>query len=968
MSKTHEGGARRRRSLFLAGAAMLGGLAAFSAMCAPAFAQTEEGEIVVTGSRLRRPDLSAPSPTTVLGAEAIENAGDTTMEAVLNELPQLVASNGTSTVNSPGGSGVLEANLRGLGATRTLVLVDGRRFIPTNEDGSVDLASIPAALISRVDVITGGASAVYGSDAIAGAVNFILRDDVDGVEFAAQWGQADAGDATTEKFDLTIGADFAEGKGNVIVHGNYTNRDPVMFANRDFSAIALQELNGELVPFGSSNIPGMRIALSTGALASLVNVDLTASPCGTLSGIRFGEGGEVLPFCQPEDAYNFAPDNYLLRPLEREQLVGLATYEIAPDVEAYMQTFYINSRNAFQQAPDSFAAVTPGRSPTGLYIPNYATNPILPEPVRQLLIDNPHIWDTDGNGEALIVSTGRRAPETGVRHNDFERSSLAATGGLRGDLHFGERVFSWDVFGQYMRSRLDQSTEGVISQTRLSLGLDAVLNAQGQVVCRTQVLGCVPVNPFGIDSITPEAAAFIATTRTLKTQFERSVVGATITGELFDLPGGAVSVAGGVEYRQDEYAAAPGATDLAREYGAASVRPLSGGYDVSEVFGEVRIPILQDAPFADSLAIELAGRRSDYSNFGEADTYKIAGEWAPVEWLRFRTAYNKALRAPTVGELFSPVQTGFTAGDDPCDVDQAPSAAEQQLCVEQGVPAADIDTFQQINVGFSIESGGNPNLQPEESETITYGFVFRAPFVEALNVTVDYYEITVDQAITAIAAQQVLNTCFASLDNGSAACQAITRSVDGQIDFVSASNNNIAALEAKGVDAQIDYTMDLPDALALGGEGATLRLALLGSWKLDHTSQIVGSALVDCLGRFGGGCSGQGVPMIPDYKGVYSATYVGGPLTLTGQVRYLPQMELRPGVNSSIQELDAIYYFDLAGTFRLGESVELFGGVDNLTDEQPPLMGFSFAGDPNTDPSFYDVIGRRFFIGARARF
>ena len=951
----------------LSATALLGGLAVITALTPQAAVAQEDEAIIVTGSRLLRRDLNAPSPTTIVGGEAIQDAGDTTMEAVLNEFPQLVGSNGTSTVNSPGGSGVLEADLRGLGATRTLVLVDGRRFIATNQDGSVDLASIPSALVERVEVITGGASAVYGSDAIAGAVNFILKDDFEGAEASYQYGQTSEGDGASDVVNVTFGSNFADGRGNVVLHANWTERDQVMFVDRAFSAVALQEFGGQLIPQGSSNIPGMRIALSGPQLASLNGVSLAASPCGTLSGIRFGTGGVVLPFCQPQDAYNFAPDNYLLRPLNREQAVGLARYEITPLVEAYMQLHYINARNAFQQAPDSFAAVTPGRSPTGLYIPNFATNPILPTPVRQLFQNNTHLFDADNNGEAFVTNTGRRAPETGVRHNEFERISTAATAGFRGDIDLIGSAWSWDLFGQFMRSELNQTTQGVISQTRLALGLDAII-VGGNVVCRNQVLGCVPVNPFGLDSISPAAARFIATTRTLNTEFERSVVGASMTGDLLTLPAGPVSVAVGAEYRKDNYRTTPGATDLGGEYGATSVRPFGGGYDVTEFFGEVRIPILSDMAFADSLAIELAGRTSNYSNFGVTETYKIAGEYAPVEWLRFRAAYNRAIRAPNVGELFAPVQQGFTAGDDPCDVDQAPTAAEKTLCQTQGVPAADINTFQQINVGFTAQTGGNPNLQPEESETTTYGFVFRAPFLQGLNVAVDYYDITIADAIQTITPQDVLNTCFASLDNSSAACQAIHRFVGGQIDFVAGTQNNVASFDVTGVDAQVDYTLDLPDALSVGDNGASLALAVLAGWKLDHTSEIVGGAQRDCLGRFGGGCSGQGVPMVPDFKAIYSATYDSGPLTLRAQVRYLPQMELRPGTTSFIKELDSVYYVDVSGRFDITEHFQIYGGIDNAADEQPPLMGFSFGGDSNTDPAFYDVIGRRYFVGVRANF
>src|SRR6185295_3382798 len=313
---------QREKTLFgwLAAAVFLATTAA--AQDAPANPETVE-TVVVTGSRIKRTDLTAVSPVAVVGAEEVRDSGNVTVENTLNELPQIAAGvNSQTNANAGGGSGVLSANLRALGATRTLVLVNGRRYISANQDGIVDLASVPDMLIDRVEVVTGGASAVYGSDAIAGAVNFILRKNINGIEASYFRGQTAESDGETNKLDVAMGSDFSGGRGNVLAYGSYTQREPIMFDARKFSAVSLNEGTDGLVPGGSGNIPGTRIGLSTSELAMLQGVTLPAngSPgCTTLSGVRFGVGGEVLPFCAPEDRYNFAPDNYLQRPLSRVQ-------------------------------------------------------------------------------------------------------------------------------------------------------------------------------------------------------------------------------------------------------------------------------------------------------------------------------------------------------------------------------------------------------------------------------------------------------------------------------------------------------------------------------------------------------------------------------------------------------------------------------------------------------------------------
>lgn len=924
-------------------------------------------EITVTGSRLVRTDLTAPSPTVVLDSASVRASGNFTIEETLNEFPQLVPDN-TASVNSPGGSGVLTANLRGLGATRTLVLVNGRRFIPADANGLVDLTSIPDALVERVEIITGGASAVYGSDAIAGAVNFILKEDYEGIEASYQYGSAFEGDANTHKADLTMGATFDDERGSAMLSMSFTDRSPAFFADREFSEISLFDSGGVLVPGGSGNIPGTRIGLTSTQLASLNGVNLNPSgSCSGVTGVRFGQGGEVLPFCDPEDRFNFAPLNYLLRPLQRWQISSVARYNLTDNIELFAEGYFINTQNEFQQAPAAFAPQTTGQPNGTFLLPNFATNPLLPDPVRDFLSANTAIFDPDGDGTAAIIGAGRRGVETGPRNFAFDRTSWNVTAGFRGDVTLGGNDFRWETFYQFQSSAVSENFQGEISSLRLTLGTDVVVDPDtGEVVCRNNFIGCVPVNILGLDSISPEAAAFIAPPHGNRTEFQRQVIGGSITGDVFELPAGPVPVALGFEWRDEEFVFRPSPADAAGEFFGGPLPPNDGTFDLFEVFGETRIPIITDQPFFEELALEGAVRVSDYSTIGSVFTWKVGGEWAPVDWFRFRGAYNRAIRAPSLNELFATQSFGFTDGSDPCDIDNNPSQAQRDLCVTQGVSAADIDTFEQIGLGFLEVGGGNPDLEEERSKTLTVGAIISPPGIEGLNITVDYYKVTVDNAISNINSQLVIDTCFALLDPNSVFCNAVSRISNGQLDRVQATLQNIASLEVDGIDVQVDYAFGAPGLV--GDDGQVTMQAVLGWQFKDEQTPFEGQAPIDCAGFFDGICSGQGTPINPGFRGILNVGYASGPLSTRVQTRYINGLDIFPGRTAAVTEVDPEVYIDISASYQIGEGLELFGGIDNLFDNQPPVLGFFLAGDSNTDPSLYDTIGRRFFIGARATF
>jgi len=933
-------------------------------------AATNLDAVTVTGSRLmRRSDLSAPSPTTVISREDIALSDSATIENVLNEFPQLAAGN-TSAVNNGGGAGVLTANLRGLGATRTLTLVNGRRFMAATSDGVVDLASIPDALIENVEIITGGASAVYGSDAIAGAVNFLLRKDFQGLEASYSHGETSKSDGGHDKFDLTVGGNIADGRGNAVLSISRTERDPVIQGRRDFSKVALDTSGGELVPGGSGSIPGTRIGLNNAQLASLIGVDLTPSgACTAVTGVRFDETGKPVPNCTPQDLYNYAEPNYLQRPLERTQITALANYQVNDAVEVYGEAYYSNSRNQTQLAPEAIILLTPGAPASTLLIPNYADNPVLLPNVRDFLVNNSHVFDPDDTGTAAIVGSARRFDELGPRFATYERISHNIVGGLRGDFEtHGGHWWRWDTYFQEQRTRTDTVSNNVVNASRLALALDATVDANGNLVCANPISGCVPTGVLGLGSVNAGAAAFLTPQRASYQIFERSAGGASISGSMFDLPAGSVAMAFGAEYRRDEFRSQPSPMDVAGEYGANSTSPMAGRYSIQELFAEFRVPLLAGARFAHDLAIEGAVRYSDYSTIGGVNTWKIGAEWAPSDWLRVRSAYNVAIRAPSLNELYAPQSRGYTPGVDPCAVDANPTSAQKQLCIQQGISAAEIDTFTQGTVGFERTTGGNPDLTEEKSRTFTIGTVFSIPAIEGLNVAVDYFTVEVEDAITSITANQMLADCFTRLDPAAPSCQAVIRLPNGQIDDVRSIRQNIGLLKASGLDFQIDYRFQVP--WGVGGHDGQISLMMLNSWLFERSMEVLASqGKLDCAGYMGGGCGGgTGNLLVPDLKVKLSAGYRSGPLSVRLQGQMIDKIELRPGITAAVAQSPRQWYFGTNAAYDVNQNLQLFAGVDNLFDRAPPILGTALAGESNTDVALYDVLGRRYFVGLKVTF
>ena len=946
-----------------------------------AFAQDEEvdeiEEVVVTGSRLRRDrDFVEVSPVATVGMDEVQGLGFLTMEQTVNRMPQLRPDT-TASTNQYGGP-AMSADLRGLDAVRTLVLVDGRRYIPAENTGISDLATIPDMLVQSVEIVTGGASAVYGSDAIAGAVNFRLRDDVQGVEFRYQRGEAFEGDGETERLDFLLGAGADDGSSNVTLALSWSERGRIMGDARDFSTIPfVTSSTGEYVPFGSGNIPGTVIALQPAQFPLINGVDLSNSDgsCpGPIQGVRFDEGSLPVPFCRPIDQFNYAADNFLLRPMERYQISTVAKHEINDRVEVYAQAFYNKYEQAYQMAPESVAPTSFNQPRGTVVIPDAVNNPLFNATLQDFWAQNAAFFDPDGDGDYVVSGLGRRFEEFGPRHFSFNIDSFLITGGVRGDFDFGDNNWTWDTFYQYSRNDTTRTTVGLLSRSGITLGLDPVINPDGSVTCRTEVRGCVPVNIFGTDALTPEMANYLQAESVTNNTFERRVAGATLAGDLFELPAGTVATAFGVEYREESISVRPNEAQLLNDLASQAIAPtvVEGDYDLYELFGEARVPILNDQLGLQGLALEGAVRFADYSTIGQVTTWSGSMDMDVNEQLKIRAGYSIAIRAPNLDELLAPVSAGFRPVTDPCVAENNPDQATRDLCVQQGVPANIIDTLvESPRSGYDLISGGNPDLNEEEATTLTVGFVWAPSMLEGLTMSLDYYEIQLDDAISQVDGQLLLNDCFATQNISTTSCQAIRRDPNGNISEVIAPLLNLAERNVDGADLSIAYAFDdLPSWVSLPNYSATLDLQWFSSWQFTNETQVLPSlAAIDCAGKYSGTCSSGPVRPTPGYRSLLRLSYASGPLRLNPEMNYIGELELSEdsGPNQRGTQ-DAVIFVNLNGGWDFTDKTGLFFGINNVFDEQPPIWAFQAAGDLNVNVSLYDPVGRSFFLGIKTGF
>lgn len=961
--------------------------------------QTEEGdEIVVTGTLIRNPNIESSAPVTTIGEAEVELQQVNVAEDLLREIPGVVPSIGSQTNNGNGGQSFV--NLRGLGINRNLVLLDGKRIVPGNLTGVVDLNNIPVALIERTDILTGGASTTYGADAVSGVVNFITKRDFAGIDIGLSEQITEEGDGNVFRADITMGANFDDGRGNATFSVGYQEADPVYQGSRDFSAVSLSSVSGIAQGSGTS-VPSRFFIPGTGFRQVNPTSATGFNPTGAFQ------------------SFNFNPFNIFQTPFERFNLFGQANYEIFDGIELYTSGLFSKQTVSTIVAPSgSFGTniafgldnpflsaaqretfrlafdTDPGVDSTGPGIDDDLVTPGIQNNVVDV-ITPPTAAQVAANPGAFTFDTPvtRRFTEGGSRLSDFTTQVFNYELGMRGDV---TENIGFDVFGSYGESENTQRQRNNGLLSRLRQAADATTDATGAPVCRDTSNNCIPLNLFGPEgSVSQEAFGFINVSTTASTIVQLAQARGVLSGDLdfislrSPLADEAFGFAIGAEYR--DYTART-TSDISQQtpdevLGNGAAAPDSvGSYDVYEGFAEIIAPLIVDRPFFHSLQLELGGRVSDYSSSGVSYTYKVAGQWEPVSSLKFRGGYNRATRSPNIGELFAPSVTGLdNLGVDPCQGTlPLRNANLRAVCLAQGAPAARLGLIDEPSAGqINVTGGGNPNLDVEKADTYTAGVVFQPDFVPGLSLSVDYYDISVEDAITAPTSGDVLRACFGAstfsdvnpVDPGAGAatnpaCTSIRRNaVTGGLDGAASlapglplNLSNLGGLETSGVDLIAAYRRDLGFA--------NLNLSFNGNWTRESVFQATpdGEA-VDCVGRFGVECGS----LQPEFSFLQRTTLGLGGTDISLLWRFVDDMRvLSGGFRPEFSSIDEKHYFDLSLRQEVTDDINFVFSVFNLFDNQPPVVGNTIGSTTfnsgNTFPSTYDPLGRRFAIGANLRF
>jgi outer membrane receptor protein involved in Fe transport len=956
--------------------------------------QDTEGDIIVTGTRIPQPNLNSASPITVLNNQDIKLQGTARTEDIINSLPQSFAAQGSNISN--GATGTATVNLRGLGSVRTLVLVNGRRLMPGDPRSPVpDINFIPALAVDRIDVLTGGASSVYGADAVAGVVNFIMDTDFEGIRLDAQYSffdhvnndnpggarQANAArgfsvptghraDGGTVDASMVIGAGFDDGRGHVTAYATYRKQQAVLQRDRDYSFCAL---SNRTTPIADGRL------FNCGGSATSANGTFFTN-VGTF---QVGPNRTFIPGSTP---FNFAPYNYFQRPDERYTFGAFANYEISDALKPYLEVMFMDDRSVAQIAPS-------GNFFNTLNI--NCDNPLLSAQQRAIVCSPANLVNQDGvpgpdvfidqNGNPYfrgVLYAARRNVEGGGRRDDLQHTDYRVVAGMRGDLGGG---LSYDASYQYGRVVFAQTYFNDFSVTRIARALDVVTGPGGVPVCRSTLNGsdanCVPYDIFAEGGVTAAALNYLQTPGFSRGNTQETVATASLTADLgehgvqspWSDSGLAINV--GAEYRKErlefntDQAFSTG--DLAGQGGATI--GVTGEFNVKELFTEIQIPVIADRPFFEQLEFRLGYRYSKYdvgNNSFSTDTYKVEGEWAPVRDIRFRGSYNRAVRAPNIVELFSAQSVGLSGSTDPCAgpaVGGLVNGFTAAQCARTGVSAAQ---FGNINANpaeqYNGLLGGNPNLEPETADSYTLGFVLQPRFLPRFALTVDAFDIRVRNTIGVVGADLILQRCIET--NDPFFCSRINRAPgSGSLfltpnGFVTDLNANVGRLRTRGIDVNASYTQPL------GGMGS-LAFSFVGTYLKDLTSEPIEGTVNECSGFFGAIC---GTPN-PEWRHKARVTYTApNGVGLSAQWRHFSAVDNdTPGSPPALGGLviPQQNYIDLTLTARIGDHYSFRLGANNILDRIPPtLVTPAPFGNGNTYPQVYDSLGRYIFAGVTLDF
>jgi iron complex outermembrane receptor protein len=997
----------------LTGGALAASFGVANAQTAPAPTDTTKdaslSEVVVTGSRIAIPNDTSISPVTTINAVTIQQTGVTRIEDLLNSLPQVYADQSSGISN--GSDGTATVNLRNLGAQRTLVLVNGRRLGPGDPGGGSqsDLNEIPADLVENIELLTGGASSVYGADAVAGVVNFKLNDHFEGVKLTANAGiyqhhnddtqgvQTALNDFNTENganfpaapsnvntgatkdLSFLAGLNSPDGNGNATFYATYRDVAAVLQSKYSISACTLASgysagsysTGGKFGCSGSStSYPGRFLDFN--------------GPGGTVTDYTIGPNGTLLPFGNA-DRYNYGPLNYFQRPDERYTAGSFLHYDFNEHVTVYSELGYMNDHSVAQIAPSgNFLAPTTFN----------CANPFLSS--AELAA-----WCGGSTTGTSTIYIGRRNVEGGPRQDDLEHTSWRLVLGAKGKIDD-----AWDYDTYYQRSivQLAETYYNDVSSTRVANALNVVTGANGQPECASTAAGlntnCVPWNIFQLGGVTPAAVNYISVPGLQRGEVNQTVVHADATGDLgkygAQLPTAAsgIKVNVGAEWRDVNSNFLPDeefqSGDLSGQGGP--ILPVSGGIISREGFVELRLPLVDDAFLAKHLALESAYRYSDYSLGFKTNTYNIGLEWSPIEELRLRGSFARAVRAPNIGELYSIQSVGNDGVTDPCavaTVGAKPQNYTLAQCERTGETAAQYNNGTLLSnpaSQYNGLTGGNPQLGPETALTTSFGVGWQPAYVPGFRVQVDYFDIKIENIISRIGSDTILQDCL----NADVLCNYIHRAPGSgslwlnQTGYVTDLTSNVGQLETKGFD--LDLSQDF-DVGAFGKVHTNLVGTYVDSFTVTPIESLPSTAY-NCAGYYGPQCGTPEFHWRHTLRSTWLTPWHG--LDVSAAWRFFSQSRLESlspnpnlaaagggtvangGISNTDAHIATRSYLDLTASVKLSSNVSLRLGVNNVLDKDPPVIGTSnlpgVYGNGNTFPGVYDALGRYMFATVIAQF
>jgi outer membrane receptor protein involved in Fe transport len=958
-------------------------------------------EVAVTGSLITRRDFQSNSPIATISSSVLQAAGQPSLDRAIGELPQFAASQGASEVGDAQGSigfagGQSYSDLRGLGPNRSLVLLDGRRLMSSSPNGAIDLNTIPSALIENVEVITGGASAAYGSDAVAGVVNFKLRRNFSGIEVTAQRGAASRGDGQTNTVSAVVGGAFADERGHALLAIEYSDRSTVAGSDRSFFAnirqlarppdgiIAAGNYGGGAPTVAAVNAvlasyPGTTPIAGTGNYTGAIGVntdgtiftDLAGTNCvQNYRGLGAVKGLNISSNCRQVQV---ALGQYfaVMVPLTKHSAFASLKYDLGDRVTAYSDFNFLESSAVDQTGPGSSKASVPLLVPqnnpfvTGNAGLQQILTSITPAPTGNIIVTK------------LLNALGNRVEQ-------FKYNVWQGLVGLKGSIPGSE--LKWDVYGSYGHSLFNNYNYGDASLAAITTVLNGTANYTGAGgTCKGYAW-----NPLGNNALSPGCLQYVGRVSHNVNDQSQSILEGTLQGPLFRLPAGDLSFALGADQRKTSFNYLPDSvlvTNDSLPYG--SINAASGQQKVSEVYGELLVPLLKDRPLAQDLSLDLGYRHSSYDRSGGAGTYKGDVSWKPSSALRFRGGYSVAIRAPSLGDLYGPtsvsqlpIGTGPNAGD-PCAVGSiyrtgANASQVQALCIAQGIPSAFYPTYTYGVASVSGSDGSNASLTPEKAKTYSFGVVLTPHFGGAessgLQVSLDYFHIKITDAIGSLLLTDILPRCFNS-DGASnpgysvsnAYCQRITRDpLTGVILLGQQGLFNFATYTVAGIDAQLNGRFGL-DKLGMSTSAGNIDVNVAASYLKEYTvAGLLGSPTLNYAGSVGFGGVGGDISH-PHWKINTALTYGREPLSVTLLWRFVGQMihsDVVANPASTTAGVQSYNYLDLNGHYDINKRFTVGVGVTNLTDKAPPFVS---AAPLTTDSATYDVIGRTWFANIKAK-